>query len=111
MPFPDAHRAEISREKICDYLLNPDHPVGGPKAAWFVSLGYTIANWEQLVVDLKRLAVSCEQFVAKPSPYGVKYETIGYVGCSGYRLGLVVVVWIIEGNSPPRLITAYPGKE
>jgi hypothetical protein len=35
MPFPDAERAVVTEEKVRDYLLNPSHPLGGRKAAWF----------------------------------------------------------------------------
>jgi hypothetical protein len=73
MPFPDAERAVVTEEKVHDYLLNPNHPVGGPKAAWFASIGYSIDNWQDLVDDLLMLARSVEDFVAKPSPFGVKY--------------------------------------
>ncbi len=41
MPFPDAEYAIISKEKVCEYLLDLTHPVGGPKAVWFLSLGYS----------------------------------------------------------------------
>ena len=40
MPIPNAHRATIPPRKLSEYLLNPLHPVGGPKASWFVMLGY-----------------------------------------------------------------------
>ena len=109
MPFPDAEHAIITQEKLCDYLLNPAHPVGGPKAAWFASIGYTQQNWEQLRGDLLRVAESCENFIPKSSPFGVKYETEGEIGCDGYRPATVLVIWIVEENSPPRLVTAYPG--
>ncbi|MEI8021186.1 MAG: DUF6883 domain-containing protein [Schlesneria sp.] len=109
MPFPDAEHAIITQEKLCDYLLNPAHPVGGPKAAWFASVGYTPANWEQLRSDLLRIARDCENFIPKSSPFGVKYETRGEIGCEGYRRAIVLAVWIVEGNSPPRLVTAFPG--
>jgi hypothetical protein len=48
MPFPDAEHAVVSEAKVRDYLLNANHPVGGPKAAWFASIGYTVDNWEDL---------------------------------------------------------------
>ena len=109
MPFPDAEHAIVTREKLCDYLLNPAHPVGGPKAAWFASIGYTLQSWEHLRDDLLRVARSCNEFVPKSSPYGVKYETEGEIGCDGYRPAIVLAVWIVEEKSPPRLVTAYPG--
>jgi hypothetical protein len=109
MPFPDAEHAVISREKLCDYLLNHAHPTGGPKAEWFASLGYSQQNWEELRDHLLRVATSCENFIPKPTPYGVKYETEGEIGCGGHRYATVLAVWIVEQNSPPRLVTAYPG--
>ncbi len=109
MSFPDAEHAVVTQEKVCDYLLNLAHPVGGPKALWFASLGYSLENWRHLANDLHRVAKNCDDFVAKPSSYGVKYEAVGTIECSGYRPAVVVTVWIVEENRPPRLVTAYPG--
>ncbi len=108
MSFPDADRAIVAQEKVCDYLLNTNHPVGGSKAAWFASVGYSLDRWQELASDLLRVAISNDDFLAKPSPFGVKYEVTGTVGCSGFRPATVVTVWIVEGNNPPRLVTAYP---
>ena len=71
MAFPDAEKSIVTKEKLCDYLLNPAHPVGGTKAAWFASVGYTRQNWEELRDDLLTIATSCENFIAKPSTYGI----------------------------------------
>lgn len=109
MPFPHADRAVVTEEKVRDYLLNPNHPVGGPKAAWFASIGYSIDNWQDLVDDLLRLPRSVNEFVAQPSQFGVKYQVTGRIGRPGHRPADVITVWIVEGNSLPRLITAYPG--
>jgi hypothetical protein len=109
MPFPDAARAVVTKEKVCDYLLNLAHPIGGPKAVWFRSLGYTLEDWESLARDLVQVATACESFVCKPSPYGVKYETAGQIAVPPHPSGRVVAVWIVEANSLPRLVTAYPG--
>lgn len=83
MPFPDAEHAIVTQEKLCGYLLNRAHPVGGPKAAWFASIGYTLQNWEQLRDGLLRVARSCDDFVPKSSPFGVKYQTVGEIACEG----------------------------
>ena len=40
MPIPNANEATAATEKVRDYLLNPEQPDGGAKAAWFQSLGY-----------------------------------------------------------------------
>ena len=59
--------------------------------------------------DLLLVAQSCDDFVPKASPFGVKYETQGKIGREGCRPATVLVVWIVEENAPPRLVTAYPG--
>jgi hypothetical protein len=108
MPFPDAEHAIVAKEKICEYLLNPSHPVGGSKAVWFASIGYTLDNWRELADDLLQLARTSDDFIAKPSPFGVKYEVSGQVGRSGHRQAVVLSVWIVEEDASPRLVTAYP---
>lgn len=40
--------------------------------------------------------------------YGVKYKASGVLSRPGYRPGRVLTVWIVEDDSPPRLLTAYP---
>ena len=80
MPIPDSERAVVEDEKVRDYLLNLDHLDGGSKAVWFHSLGYV----------------------------GVKYKSMGHVGRPDRRPGLVLTVWIVEDDDPPRLVTAYP---
>ena len=109
MPFPNADHAVIAEEKIRDYLLNPSHPIGGSKAVWFASIGYALGNWQDLADDLLNVARTSEDFVAKSSPFGVKYEVSGARGRPGHRPGLVVSVWIVDENDHPRLVTAYPG--
>ncbi len=108
MPFPAAEHAIVAEEKIRDYLLNPGHPVGGAKAIWFASIGYTRDNWQELVDDLLRLARTADNFVAKSSPFGVKHEVSGEIGRPGHRPAVVVSIWIVEEDSTPRLVTAYP---
>ena len=109
MPIPNAEHAVIAEEKIRDYLLNPSHSVGGAKAVWFASIGYTMVNWQDFANDLLRVAQTSEDFIAKSSPFGVKYEVSGELGCPGYRPAVVLSVWIVEENDPPRLVTAFPG--
>ena len=102
-------RAIVAEEKIRHYLLNPTHPVGGPKAVWFASIGYTPDNWRDLSVDLLHVARTSDDFIAKTSPFGVKYGVSGEIGRPGHRPAVVVSVWIVEEDALPRLVTAYPG--
>jgi hypothetical protein len=109
MPFPNAEHAAVDAEKVRDYLLNPSHPVGGSKAIWFASIGYTLDNWQELADDLVQLARTSGDFVAKPSAFGVKYEVSGEIGRSRHGSAVVISVWIAEEGHSPRLVTAYPG--
>lgn len=52
MPIPNSRLAVVPEEKLIDYLLNPTHPVGGPKARWFLSRGFRASDPENLRVGL-----------------------------------------------------------
>jgi hypothetical protein len=111
MPIPNANEAIAATEKVRDYLLNPEHPDGGSKAAWFQSLGYARGRWEELARDLLALAASCDQFATVRTPFGVKYVVKGQIGRKSHRPAGVLAVWIVEVGRPPRLVTAYPDEE
>ena len=108
MPIPKATEAVVEIEKIRDYLLNLDHPEGKSKAVWFESLGYTRSRWRRLANDISRIARSAPEYSVEPTAFGVKYIVSGVVGVDHERTGIVLTVWIIEGDKPPRLVTAYP---
>jgi hypothetical protein len=111
MPIPNATEATAATEKVRDSLLNPEHPDGGSKAAWFHSLGYARDRWHELAMDLLSLAATCEQFATVRTPFGVKYVVKGRIGRGSRRSANVLVVWIVEADRPPRLVTAYPDEE
>ena len=72
MPIPNATEATAATEKVRDYLLNPEHPDGGSKAAWFQSLGYGRDRWHELATDLLALAATCDRFATVRTPFGAK---------------------------------------
>jgi hypothetical protein len=111
MPIPNADSAYVSSEKLHDYLLNEKHPVGGSKARWFISLGYDPANIDVLEQDLLSLVRSSEDFSAKTSPFGIKYNVSGLIRTpKGVDVNFMTV-WIVESpDDAPRLVTAYPGE-
>jgi hypothetical protein len=39
--LPNAARAIVEQHRLRQYLLNPAHPVGGSKAAFFIAHGFT----------------------------------------------------------------------
>lgn len=111
MPIPDFTEAIVATEKVRDYLLNPEHPDGGSKAAWFQSLGYARDRWGELANDLLALAATCDQFATVRTPFGVKYVVKGQIGRKSDRTASVLAVWVVEAGRSPRLVTAYPDEE
>ena len=109
--LPGGESATISRTKICDYLLSATHPIGRFKTTFFSVLGYTIDNWERLQKDLLQLARSGEAVVGQGSPYGQKYEVRGtLIGPSGRHARMITVWIVLNGETYPQLVTAYPGE-
>ena len=44
MQLPNNAAAYVPEEKLINYLLNMDHPIGGSKARLLAGHGFTIAN-------------------------------------------------------------------
>lgn len=109
MPIPNAESAFIPPEKLSAYLLNLAHPVGGPKARWFISLGYRPDNPEQLESDLLEIVRSSSDYVDEQTRFGVKYVVYGELRTPNGSRANVRTVWITEIDMPqPQLVTAYP---
>jgi hypothetical protein len=109
MILPNGHLAAIEVEKVRDYLLSPEHPIGRFKARYFRALGYTRNDWLQLQGDLMALARSGAAEPGRPNPYGQKYEVRGRLQApSGASVGVVTVWIILDGEESPRFVTAFP---
>ena len=111
MQLPYLDRAQISPAKVRDYLLNPEHAVGRPKARFFTSLGFTRESWASLHAALLAHAAVGEAQVLTPGPFGQKYLIRGNIlGPNGVSAP-VVAVWILPDlETGPRFVTAYPEK-
>ncbi|HEY0172495.1 MAG TPA: hypothetical protein VGB98_15845 [Pyrinomonadaceae bacterium] len=97
-------------DKLYNYLLDPDHPVGGPKAKWFrEALGFTRGNMDdlarQVVFDPARAVETAV------TPHGVKYnQTIRITGANGRQID-VLFAWIKNNDGVVRLVTAPPTRK
>jgi hypothetical protein len=110
MKLPEANRVLIDAAKVRDYLLSPEHPVGRFKAAFFASVGYTRQDWERLRQDFVSIARSSDATSGQLSAFGQKYEVRGSIeGPTGSRFEVVTVWIVLNGESAPRFVTAYPG--
>lgn len=109
MRLPNGERGLVERGKVVNYLMNPRHPEGAGKAAFFFSLGFRQEEWHALAEGLLRVAA--EGIVAQvvESAHGKKYIVDGPLRTPNNRTVVVRTVWIREpGRHGPRLITAYP---
>ena len=98
MTLPGQERLLVEREKIIDYLLNPDHRYGASKARFFGAFGFRRESWEALRDAL------CE--------HGRRCEVHGELSTPDGRRPRVCTVWQLElDQAAPRLITAYPSEE
>jgi len=94
-------------DKLNNYLLNPNHTVGGTKAEWFKqALGYTQDNMMELV---KQIVFNPNTAIATElTQYGQKYEQIITIyGANGKTID-VLFVWILGNDGVLRLVTSIP---
>jgi hypothetical protein len=92
---------------VRDYLLNPDHAVGGSKARVFrAALGFTRNDWAKLG-DALVAGVQTEPVVGeRPGPNGPVYEVVIPVTGPNGRHAQITTAWEIAGAGAPRLVTA-----
>ena len=109
MRLPLADGAVLPREKIKQYLLSLDHPVGRFKARFFLRFGFTADAWEALAKALKDHALTHDVAEVVDSAFGSKYIVEGALDTPGTARPRIRVVWHMgHGSSAPRLVTAYP---
>jgi len=100
--------AVIPRDKLLRYLLLEE----SDKSKFLASAGYTLANWEVLERDLRRLAQDHEISDRETSPYGVKYEVRGTLTSPNGGKLHVITIWItLEATGETRFVTLFPDRE
>jgi hypothetical protein len=109
MKLPNAHLVVIEQAKICDYLLNPAHRYGASKARFFMAFGFRPEAWEELANALREHGQQNEVAKVKDTGFGPRYEVDGEITALEGRRPRLRTVWQVdEGETAPRLITAYP---
>ncbi len=107
--IPGAENAKIEKRKLTSYLLDAEHPHGGPKARFFTALGYTAANWEDLRQALLAALPKAAAGPVRDGKKGPIYEVVltiqGPLGSAD-----LVTAWEIREGEAPRLVTAYPSE-
>jgi hypothetical protein len=106
----NAENAIIETEKLRNYILSPAHPIGRYKAAFFLQLGYSIGNWQELKINLRNLILVNDAIRSGESLYGEKFIVDGIIRGPNSVEKRITTVWVILKNeNVPRFITAYPG--
>ena len=109
MFLKNAEGAIVDKSKICDYLLNTSHPDGGPKARFFIGLGFRPEEWLTFASALQKLAIENEITKTEKTAFGNKYLLEGLLETPLGKTVLVKSVWFIANNeSLPKLVTVYP---
>ena len=107
--LPNLHKATIDRRKVTDYLLARAHPTGRAKAAFFEGLGFSQDAPE---VFEAALLIHASQNPVKETiltEFGTKFIVAGPLQTPTGFPARICVVWFAEtGQSPPRLVTAFP---
>jgi len=104
MPRIDLDLLHVDPRKVRDYLLAPDHPEGGSKASFFMSLGFHRDRPWELAAELRALGASQQAMGPLETQYGTKFIVDGTI-----RGAPVRTVWIVDSpDGGVRLVTAYP---
>lgn len=114
--LPNYQQAEIMREKLYKYALNPtheaDHPSGSHglnKARVFKSaLGFDQSNWEVLKQRILDELPYPEAFLKEESQWGRLYQVDLAVWGVNNNFAAIRTIWIIRpGTEHPSLVTLW----
>ncbi len=110
-PPPRWFEVDISKRKITGYLLATGHPVGGAKARYFESRGYSVDAPEVLEESLTEVGLDGEVVSAEATEWGTKYLVVGTVRAPDGNPMRLATVWIDIDERVPMLVTAYPARD
>ena len=110
MKLANAHLATVPEKKITRYLLNPAHPAGGSKAAFFLRFGFTATDWHFLANALLRHARENDVVTTDRTAHGMRYAVDGKLLAppDGTALNVRSAWYIHPGSDGPRFVTAHP---
>lgn len=99
----------VDQAKIDQYLLNADHPKGGPKAAFFLAFGFIAYDGWRLASALHAHALEAILTDCSATRHGVKFVFEGPIRSPDNRNPNVRSVWQVDrGDDVARFITAKP---
>ena len=109
--LPEAAAAFVESAKLTEYLLNPEHPVGGDKASFLTRFGFRREAWPVLEAALLAHARAGLVVGERQTVYGRHYTVEGPLPTPDGRNPVVRTAWVIAwGEQRPRFVTAHPGR-
>ncbi len=107
--LPNAANATLEDQKITNWLLNLSNPKSAGKAKFFISRGFSIANWMVLKIALLEHPQKNQVNGQMPGKHGEKYKITCSLTTPDGTNPCVISIWIIQPADPfPRFVTAYP---
>lgn len=104
-----ASDAPISKAKVTGYLLKwrPEND----KSQFLALAGYTIADADRLVEDIRAQLLPFDAQAEEMTEYGQKYRISGALNGPNGRTLNVETVWVVESVSGvTKFITLFPAK-
>ncbi|MGQ2905742.1 MAG: DUF6883 domain-containing protein [Neoaquamicrobium sediminum] len=99
----------IADNKVVDYLLNSNHPIGAAKAKFFEGVGHQRQDVESFKATMREHAASNPVALVETHAFGIKHVIDCFVGMPNGRSYCIRTVWNDHGDGlPPILITAHP---
>jgi hypothetical protein len=108
LPFERPATFTIPAGKLSRYLLNPAHPKGAPKAAWFSKHGCKRESPAQLEAALLRHAKTQLIIEQTPTPWGIQFVVKCEIALPDGMKRCIRSVWQQpHGGGAAALITAF----
>lgn len=97
--------------KLTGYLLDPDHPAGGPKATFFHTFGFSTDRLDVMIAALIRHPDRDPVEATRLDQGGMRYTVRCRIETPDGRDPCILTVWILPpGQGEARLVTAYPAE-
>ncbi|MBW4550015.1 MAG: hypothetical protein KME35_02680 [Aphanocapsa sp. GSE-SYN-MK-11-07L] len=107
--LPNCKKSLVEEQKIRQYLLDLSHEDGKSKAKFFLARGFTVEHWQALAQALCQHGIENQIAKTLKTPFGQKFIIECHLATPDRQNPCIRTVWIIEdGNTIPRLSTAYP---
>ena len=107
MRLPD--NTIIARRKLTEYVLR--HRDEDDKSGFLALAGYTLADADRLLNDLRSQVLPLEAEWIEDTEYGPKYRIRATLtGPNGGRLRVVTIWMNEEATGTTRFVTLYPDK-